>query len=159
MMPADRLVHAALERLAPTSLLVLGESEPDGVRAYRRERATCGVTMLQDLPGAEDPGGVLQQRYAAAVVTGIERLPDERARAVIAVLRDRLCDAIVVVVPEEHWGATDWLALGFEPYDRCGQDDRTLVLYQYDVASFNPEREWNNPKDWAHPENFRRYRW
>jgi hypothetical protein len=162
MTPADGLIQAALRELAPASLLVLGGPEPDGVKAWRqeqRQRPQASVTVIEALPAGGDADALLSQRYAAALVLGIDRLPDDTARSTIAALRDRFCDAVLVVVPDEHWVVTDWLALGFEASARCEHDGRTVVLYRYDVATFNPEREWNNPQDWAHPENFRRYRW
>ncbi len=160
MTPTDSLIHEALRELAPVSVLVLGGPEPQGLKSWLQQgQAQCSVTLLETLPAGEDPAATLSQRYSAAILIGMDRLPDAGARATIAALRDRFCDAVLVVAPAGHWAATEWLALGFEARGRCEQDGNTFVLYRYDVTSANPEREWNNPKDWAHPENFRRYRW
>ncbi len=33
------------------------------------------------------------------------------------------------------------------------------IAWRYDIDRYNPERPWNSPEDWAHPENFERFRW
>jgi hypothetical protein len=161
MTPTDSLIHAALRELAPVSVLVLGGPEPQGLKSWRLQgQAQCSVTVLEALPDGEDPAATLSQRYAAAILIGMDRLPDASARATIAALRDRFCDAVLVVAPAGHWVATDWLALGFEALRplRTGWP-RVSCCTGTTSRAFNPEREWNNPQDWAHPENFRRYRW
>ena len=42
---------------------------------------------------------------------------------------------------------------------RIREDGVWFSVYTYDIDSFNRQREWNSPENWANPENFRRYRW
>jgi hypothetical protein len=48
------------------------------------------------------------------------------------------------------------LALALAPFEHLA-DGR--VAWRYDLDRYNPERGWNNPEDWANPQNFDRFRW
>ena len=37
--------------------------------------------------------------------------------------------------------------------------DKDLCCYSYNLKTYNIKRDWNNPKGWANPENFDKYRW
>lgn len=155
---ADAMLHRALVALAPASVMVGGDGEPAGLGAWRREHPDREVATLP-APDAHADSQLPAQRYDVGVMAGMEKLSPANARARIALLRDRYCDAIVAVAPVKYWAVSDWLALGFELRDRCTEDADEVGLYHYDIAHANPERDWNNARDWAHPENFHRYRW
>ena len=145
----------AIREAAPQRLLVIGPGAVTiAADAYRDERAGAVVREAQDLPQLEaDADG----RYDLALVGDVIGVwPDVEARRLLAALRDRYSDRILILAPEAAWPLTDYLALGFE---RRGAPADGLALFWYDVDRFNPEREWNNPDHWANPENFKRYRW
>ena len=37
--------------------------------------------------------------------------------------------------------------------------DKDLCCHSYNLKTYNTKRDWNNPKGWANPENFNKYRW
>ena len=37
--------------------------------------------------------------------------------------------------------------------------DQDLCCHSYNLKTYNIKRDWNNPKGWANPENFDKYRW
>ena len=37
--------------------------------------------------------------------------------------------------------------------------DKSLCCHSYNLKTYNIKRDWNNPKGWANPENFDKYRW
>ena len=37
--------------------------------------------------------------------------------------------------------------------------DQDLCCHSYTLKTYNIKRDWNNPKGWANPENFDKYRW
>ncbi len=37
--------------------------------------------------------------------------------------------------------------------------DQDLCCHSYNLKPCNIKRDWNNPKGWANPENFDKYRW
>ena len=97
-------------------------------------------------------------RFAVGVVIdSLDGLDDAAADALLAALRDRLCRRVLVLVPADtRFDRVRMLAMG---YTLRGRGAGGWCLYDHDIASYNPERSWNNPSDWAHPENFDRYRW
>ena len=98
-------------------------------------------------------------RFELGVVAGaLGGLSPTQARGLLAALRDRLCTTTWVVErADSAWGRSELLSLAFTQRGEspCG----SWRLYDHDIASYNPERDWNNPDHWANPENFDRYRW
>ena len=37
--------------------------------------------------------------------------------------------------------------------------NKDLCCHSYNLKTYNIKRDWNNPKGWANPENFDKYRW
>ena len=37
--------------------------------------------------------------------------------------------------------------------------EKNLCCHSYNLKTYNIKRDWNNPKGWANPENFYKYRW
>ncbi len=37
--------------------------------------------------------------------------------------------------------------------------EKDLHCHSYNLKNYNIKRDWNNPKGWANPENFNKYRW
>ena len=48
------------------------------------------------------------------------------------------------------------LALALAPFEQL---DDGRIAWRYDIDRYNPERPWNNPEDWANPQNFDKFRW
>lgn len=154
--PAEQMLFDALEALAPLTLLAVGR---DGaVEAYLAAHPECravGVGSIHELR----PLGGGERRFRAGVIASLHALTDQDARQLIAALRDRFCEVVLIPVPRSHWTFGEYLGLGFELRASCANGAAQWVLYLFDVDRYNPEREWNNPVDWAHPENFDRFRW
>jgi hypothetical protein len=153
----EQMLLEALARLAPEDLLEVGAS--DAVARYRALDDRCRVTRADPGIIAAAELDVRSQRFAVAVLSAPESYDDASALRLIAALRDRYCRAIFAAAPEDHWPFSDWLALGFELAASCEHAGIAWHLYTFDADRANPEREWNNPTDWAHPENFDRFRW
>ena len=122
----------------------------------------AAVTCLGRLASADelppelrvDTGLVVEQLEHLAPRAGahlLSRLRDVHCKRVFLLLRNRLSN------DDTRWGRDTLLAMGFTQQ----QPDVALgaELYLYEPEVFNPPREWNNARDWANPENFRKYRW
>jgi hypothetical protein len=111
-----------------------------------------GETTLAGLPA--------HRRYPLGVVAGqLETLQHRTASQLLARLRDQVCARVLVLVaPDAGWSRSDLLALGYNRIGRS-QGPARWSLYEYEITRYNPERTWNNPSDWANPENFDKYRW
>lgn len=122
----------------------------------------AAVTCLGRLAAADevppelrtDTGLVVEQLEHLDSRTGahlLSRLRDVHCKRVFLLLRNGLSNG------DTRWSRDNLLAMGFtqqRPDEALGAE-----LYLYEPEVFNPPREWNNARDWANPENFRKYRW
>lgn len=112
-------------------------------------RWVCALQTLEDLPPIE--------RYQVGFVFDqLAHMKQSDAVELLARLRDGYCDRVIVVESASPLSITEMRALG---YVRLEKVDGGAPVYLYDPAIDNQEREWNNARDWANPENFDRYRW
>lgn len=123
------------------SLLMIGADPPAG-RDCDRLRADATVADLDGL-GIYDLGLVLD--LAAADESLLGRLRDLHTRRLL-----------VAGEAARRFEPRRMRALGFEHHPSPDADGGA---YLYDRDSFNREREWNSPDNWANPENFDKYRW
>jgi hypothetical protein len=98
----------------------------------------------------------LERFPVALVIDQIPHMPAQSAVHMLAQLRDRYAERIIVSNEEETLDSQQLLALGFirrEVEPTCGN------IYLHDPAEFYERRAWNDSRDWANPENFNRFRW
>ena len=83
----------------------------------------------------------------------------------IARVRDLHAPELVVLVasPCRH-EATDPVAvhlrsLGLEPAGIVSVQTRSMLAFRYHMACYKPTPTWLNPKHWANPQLWNRYRW
>jgi hypothetical protein len=147
---AQNCVASLLENYRPARLLVICES-------LALPEIDSDVTRLA---AAEAPSKLAALgRFDFAVVADlVETLEAREAEAVLGRLKNLHADRFVLVDDPARscLGRDELLALALAPYEPLA-DGR--LAWVYDIDRYNPEREWNNPEDWAHPENFRKYRW
>jgi len=100
----------------------------------------------------------------ALLVDQLEYMRRPDAIEFMAQLRNRHAPVVAVAADlarlratDEAWSPSDFIGLGLEP--RTDTAEPGPALFLYDLAEYNAAREWNNPRYWAHPENFRKFRW
>ncbi|MCC5869914.1 MAG: hypothetical protein JJU27_15530 [Gammaproteobacteria bacterium] len=148
---ADELLAERLGDELPQGVLMIAAAEsPACLQAFKVVKVSP-----EALPDALPAG---RRVSAGVVVDALSGLSHAQGAQLLARLRDQLC-ARVFVVTGAHgaWSRQDMLALGFTLRERSA--DGQWLLFDHDVASYNPERDWNTPEHWANPENFKRYRW
>jgi hypothetical protein len=130
----------------PGSLLVAGADLPaDGLPAavVTRLDPTTGTDALADLG-----------RFDAAVVAFSGDTPDpDELELFLGRLKNLHAPRIAVRTDSPEGTAIRLRALAFEP------DTAQGTVWVHDIDRYNPHREWNTARDWAHPENFDKYRW
>jgi hypothetical protein len=143
-------VKSLLETYAPARVLVIGDS-------FVLPELELEVTRLAV---ADAPKGLpALGRFDFAIVAELlETREAKEAEAVLGRLKNLHAASFVVLMDEARscLGRDDLLALALAPHEPL-EDGRMAWLY--DLDRYNPEREWNNPEDWAHPENFGKLRW
>jgi len=118
-------------------------------QALDRRAARIAVGELADAAGAErySLGLVFPGPATGGDAAGLSQL--------LASLRDRYARRVLVSDSAGLMALSDYLALGFERLEGDGLES----LYLFDPDAESRQREWNNPRNWANPENFDRYRW
>lgn len=147
---AQDCIASLLESYAPARLLLICDDLP-------LPDTDTEVTRLSvaDSPAAL---GALGRFDFAIVADLLETLQAREAEAVLGRLKNLHVDRFVVLVDagRSSLDREALLGLALEPLEQL-EDGR--VVWAYDIDRYNPEREWNNPEDWAHPENFGKSRW
>ncbi|MBA56033.1 MAG: hypothetical protein CMK89_16400 [Pseudomonadales bacterium] len=103
------------------------------------------------------------QQRVELVAIGADALNDvDHRNALIAKCRDQLSQKVVLELPQElqqkdqdGMTETDCLALGFI---RCAVTESNRY-YLFDLKTYKPVPDWLNPKFWANPQNWDKYRW
>lgn len=111
------------------------------------------------LPAVPDKQFYRMALHAADLIVDADKpvligdMPEKTSwQSELGLLVSRLCPVIVWLAPCNHRVATtDLLALAFTRSGQLGERS----LYRYELDSYNPRREWNNPEHWAHPGNYR----
>ena len=143
-------VATLAEDYAPRQVLVIGD--PAIVPALEAE-----VCHLSAENAAEALEG--RSRFDFAIVSGlVESLEPPAAEALLGRLKNLHTDKFVLLVDPatSRLGHDALLALALTPFEHL---DDGRVAWCYDIDLYNPDRRWNNPEDWANPENFDKFRW
>lgn len=149
-MSAMECVASLLETHAPATLLVIGEppTPPATEAAVTCVCAAAAPVQLGSLG-----------RFDFAIVSELaEQLGARETGAVLGRLKNLHTDRFVLLVDAAR-SCLDHdalLALALAPTRQLA-DGR--VAWRYDIDRYNPERAWNNPEDWANPQNFDKFRW
>jgi hypothetical protein len=149
-MTARDCLASLIEGYAPASLLLIGDPPvaPEASIEVTRVAAVDALDALASLG-----------RFDLAIACGlVETLDAPAAETVLGRLKNLHTDRFVLLADPARscLGHDALLALALAPFEHL---DDGRVAWRYDIDRYNPERRWNNPKDWANPENFRRFRW
>jgi hypothetical protein len=150
----DDRVGAFLSEYAPASVLVVGDAFDGALAAAELEEDALTRLAVDEAAGRLPALG----RFDCALVAGVtEALPAREAAELIGRLKNLHAPRFLVLADlvRSSLGRDALLALALRP---AGALEDDLALWLYDVDRYNPERDWNNPDDWAHPENFDKYR-
>lgn len=81
------------------------------------------------------------------------------ARQLIAVMRDLLARQLLVFVPEKLLDDTALIGLGLSRQARFDIEGVYWQAWSYDIRTYKSVPDWLNPRFWANPENWNKYRW
>lgn len=161
----QEILFELLEAAEPRSLLCVADTPLSSVHQYKAHVDECDVVSIPPESALE----ALTQmgRFDYALLCGaLEMLGPQANSALIARIRDLHCHRFAVTCRhqdahhrEDDWSEPQILSLALRLHRRIDLDGVWHSIYTYDIDSYNPEREWNNPDSWANPGNFRRYRW
>ena len=113
------------------------------------------VRAYETLSGVDDLPQTLRATIGV-VVAPLEYLSRKRAEQLLSRLRDIHCEKVLLCDSDCEWSPEELRPLGYLEMKHPSNGGR---FYLFDPDAFNEAREWNNPTDWANPQNFRKYRW
>lgn len=100
-----------------------------------------------------------QQRFDLVWLSAASlQCPPQQRNELIAKCRDQIASRVLLEVREGEAGEmteTECLALGFV---RCAITERHHY-YLFDLKTYKPAPDWLNPKFWANPQNWDKFRW
>ena len=147
---AQDCVATLLADYAPASLLVVGDP-PTAPKTDAELTCVSVHEVAAEL--------AVLARFDFAVITELlEELDGPTAEFVLGRLKNLHTDKYLLLADPARacLGHDAQLALALAP---CEQLDDGRIAWRYDIDRYNPERPWNNPEDWANPQNFDRFRW
>jgi len=159
---ADAL-NAVIAAVRPQTMLLLGPQ----ASAHLRPGALpgeCALTVVEEGAWASKLAGL--SRFDLAFVAGVaERMDKAQAIMLLGSLRDLRTQRLYLLLPmgaawqghASHWERNDLIALGMEQAAACGEAQRPIHLYKFDLYTYKPAPEWFNAKYWAHPELWDKY--
>ena len=130
--------------------LVVSRSRPPPA-----SRRIVDLLWLEDVTSSSDLGD-LDRHPLAIVFDQLEHMGKRQATHLLAQLRDLYAERVVVLDERQVFTAAELVALGFTRPEGP-QDGRRVFMH--DPDKFFEPREWNNSRNWANPENFKKYRW
>ncbi len=168
MRAADDLLTRQLQAWRPRRLMAVGDYARQLLRHYADGAAGCELEIVETEGAAERVLALkIERRYEFALIAGyLERVDSATGSAVIARLRDVLARRLCVLVrtgeetgSETIWSDAELSAFGLTLLNRFEQDAMQARLYGFDIASYKQTPDWLNPRHWAHPEMWGKFRW
>lgn len=156
-------IERVLHTRQPRSLLVMGDPAPAPFADYIDTHNDCRCVVL---PVTADLGTLkdLSHFDLAFVAPAIADLPKTKATQLLAALRDRYAQHLIVAVATDDTDvhndltSSDFLALGMRHLGD-GSAGRAYALYEFDIVDYKNTPDWLNSQHWAHPELFDKFRW
>lgn len=163
-------IETLISESRPDSVLLVGTTADNILANYLAQRKLlnrpCRVVFVHR-DQALEAIPKLGRFDAGIVVDSLEFLDKPRAGQLIARLRDLHTSRFCALVPigdgwegrVSHWTSADLLSYGMKLVNHYQADGGSLHLYKYDIASYKSTPDWLNPRNWANPELWNKYRW
>jgi hypothetical protein len=103
--------------------------------------------------------GTQRQRAELAIAAINSGSSPREASQLIAAMRDLLARQSLVFVPENLLDDTTLIGLGLTRQAHFDVDGENWQAWSYDIRTYKAVPDWLNPKFWANPENWNKYRW
>ena len=113
------------------------------------------VEWLGDIRSVGDMGAI-ERADLTIVFDQLEHMEKAEGVHLLSRLRDHHCKRILLHCADRVHSKQELLALGFVEQQRSSQGGR---FFLFDPDLFFERRDWNTPDKWAHPQNFKKYRW
>lgn len=155
-------MSALFSQFVPLAVQLLQETGAQSVLVNNAEAAAiCGsISACRACPADQLLREGWEQRADLAVA--ILAIGDRtHAAAYIAALRDLHARRVLLFVPVDafEWKPTTLLSLGFSHMASYEIEGAAWQAWTYDIRSYKSVPDWLNPRFWANPENWGKFRW
>ncbi|AOE84183.1 DUF6231 family protein [Pseudomonas sp. TCU-HL1] len=155
----QQALAALLERSAPQSLLLVGNSPLPALEAFA---AAHPASQVVQVPAGPLPAEQAARRFDLALLADcLEHLPKRTGLELLGGIRNLNASRVAVLADLGAcgWQDTDFFSLALQASERFHRDQQTLTLFTYDLREYKQVPDWLNAKFWANPENFGKYWW
>ncbi|MGH8579911.1 MAG: DUF6231 family protein [Gammaproteobacteria bacterium] len=161
-----QLLAERVRSLAPQSLLMLGRDRMGLVDLAGLTATVPRIEVVEQEVLLRHWSG--EDRYDLALIIGaLEHLPKSEALALLSRIRDLQARRMIMVLPmgpswsghQSRWDPSELLALGMTLYLSASVADKPVQVYEFDIERYKATPDWLNPKHWANPELYGKYRW
>ncbi|MFO7858575.1 MAG: DUF6231 family protein [Ectothiorhodospiraceae bacterium] len=151
------MLARVLREERPQSYVVLGD--PDPLDPAPDEVAAESVPHPGHYPLSEAVATLPSLgRQDLVLVAGLQSVPRADGEILLSRLRDLYARRVLAtVVLGGDWQRNDLTAFGFTQLARI--DERLGTLFGFDIATYKTTPDWLNPRYWANPEMWDKYRW
>lgn len=101
----------------------------------------------------------IQSRYDLALVEIAPDMSATDAKALIAKVRDVWAQHSVFFIPSSLLDDNSLLGLGLSKQAAFDYQGAIWQAWSFDIRHYKSVPDWLNPKFWANPENWEKYRW
>lgn len=150
------VVHALLEETQARQVLV-NDAE---ARALVASSASAAQLDIAEVSAADLVAGQWPHR-ADLAVTILHAADHGHASAVIAALRDVYARRVLLFLPPAafQWKSENLLGLGLTLLANYEIDGQAYQAWSFDIRTYKSVPDWLNPRFWANPENWNKFRW
>lgn len=155
----------AAQHLIATALADTAGQHGLWVSTLKRPELPAAMTWVESTPQAL-LSAPWQQRHDLAIAWLDGNLIWRDALHVLSALRDLHARQLLAFVPISAWQQADsqWQpdqlrALGLQQQARFEQHGALIEAWSFDIRTYKAVPDWLNPRFWANPENWSKYRW
>jgi hypothetical protein len=145
------------ELLAETTARLILVNSPDAAALVAGSASAPAVSEVA--PAALLAGEWPQRADLAVVILTAEDRP--HASALVAALRDLYARRVLLFVPPAtlEWKQETLIGLGLSQLANYEVEGAAWQAWSFDIRTYKSVPDWLNPRFWANPENWGKYRW
>lgn len=101
-------------------------------------------------------------RASLAIIDAAAAIPAEHAPLIAGRLRDFYAERVIVIGapnPNQPLTRQVLIGLGFHQIGHSEDTHGKRVWYEFDIATYKTTPDWLNPRHWANPMLWDKYRW
>ena len=150
------IVHALLAETQAQRVLV-NDTEAQALVASSPQAAGLDLALVStpDIVAGRWP-------HRADLAIAILHAQDQpHASALIAALRDLYAKRVLLFLPSAafQWKSENLIGLGLSLLANYEIEGQAYQAWSFDIRTYKSVPDWLNPKFWANPENWNKFRW